>query len=108
MFDDRLGKRKYHAHKGVAKQRKIDFDISYEDWKHIWIQSGKWEKRGNKKGQFVMSRYNDLGSYTVQNVYIQSFEDNVRESFKGKKKTQQHISNWRQSWYKNKQVANLI
>jgi hypothetical protein len=102
MFDERIAKRKYHAHKGVAKQRKVDFKLTYNEWIDIWLQSGQWDNRGARKGKYCMSRNNDVGPYEVGNVFIQLFEKNYSDAHKGNKKTEQHIANWRQSWYKNK------
>ena len=79
-MDIRIAKRKYHQHKCVAKQRNVLFEISYEDWKSIWIQSGHWEDRGSAKGKYCMSRKNDCGPYAVGNVFIQLFEKNIQDS----------------------------
>jgi len=102
MIDERYAKRKYHAHKGVAKQRNIPFELSYQDWITIWISSGHWEDRGARKGCYCMSRNNDTGPYAIGNVFIQLFEKNYSDAVKGKKKSKEHIENWRNSWYKNK------
>lgn len=75
---------KYACHKSKAKQRGIMFNLTYEEWWDIWQQSGKWELRGPNKGQYVMSRYNDVGPYEIGNVFIQPSEENRREAMLGK------------------------
>ena len=101
-MDIRIAKRKYHQHKCVAKQRKIDFNLTFIEWRDIWLQSGKWDERGAQKGKYCMSRNNDIGPYEVGNVFIQLFERNYSDAHKGKKKSQQHIDNWRKSFLSNK------
>ena len=70
---------KYSCQKSKAKQRGIDFQLTFEEWWNIWQQSGKWEQRGFRKGQYVMSRKNDIGPYAIENVFIQSCEDNHKQ-----------------------------
>ena len=70
---------KYSCQKSKAKHRGIEFTLTFDEWWDIWQQSGKYEQRGFRKGQYVMSRYNDTGPYAVGNVFIQSCEDNHRQ-----------------------------
>jgi hypothetical protein len=42
--------------------------------------SGKWEQRGRRKGQFVMARHRDLGSYAIGNVRVCSITENSDEA----------------------------
>lgn len=102
MIDIKLAKRKYHAHKGVAKQRNISFELSYNEWIDIWIKSGKYHLRGAGHGKYCMSRINDVGPYSVVNVFIQPHAKNVSDAQIGRKKSTEQIKHWRQSWYKNK------
>ena len=105
MFDIKLAKRRYHAHKCVARQRKVEFDLTFDDWYTIWINSGHYPNRGAGKGKYVMSRVNDIGPYKVGNVFIQPFEKNISDAKKGKCKTQEHINNWRESYKNNKKQS---
>lgn len=73
-------KEKYWAQKAQAKHRKVDFNLTFEEWWDIWQQSGKWDERGRKRGQYVMSRCNDSGAYEVGNVFIQTCGDNARDA----------------------------
>jgi len=69
----------YGNHRRGAKQRGIPFLISFEDWDTIWQLSGKWEQRGARKGQYVMSRPGDKGAYEMGNVVICLAEENRAE-----------------------------
>jgi hypothetical protein len=77
--------RKYRAHKDNAKKRNVPFLLSFEEWWDIWQKSGHYDERGNKKGQYCMSRYNDIGAYQLGNVFIQLHSDNVTQAWSGKK-----------------------
>lgn len=66
----------WRAHKNVAKQRGIPFLLTYEEWRKIWMESGKWKQRGNRRGQYVMMRPGDKGAYELGNVIIARVEDN--------------------------------
>ncbi len=81
---DHKERHKYACHKSKAKSRGIEFNLTYEEWYDIWYKSGKWEQRGARKGQYVMSRYNDTGAYEMGNVFIQPHEENRREAMLGK------------------------
>jgi hypothetical protein len=85
MFDEKDALKKYKFQGYNAKRRGIDFEISFEDWSNIWIQSGKWDQRGKGKNKYVMSRYNDIGPYKVGNVSIKSQEENTHEANVGDK-----------------------
>lgn len=105
MFDEKLARKRYHMHKCVAKQRKVPFELSYDEWITIWLESGKYDLRGYGRGKYCMSRINDVGPYSVNNVFIQLHTDNQIQGVKGRKKTQQHIDNWRRSFHKTKSLA---
>ena len=66
-----------------SKYRGIDFHFSFEEWvawweKHLGID---WfEKRGRKKGQYVMARKEDKGSYISENVKCITCGSNVKEA----------------------------
>jgi hypothetical protein len=72
-------KGKYTAQKANARRREIPWDFTFETWWKVWQDSGRWEQRGTKGGQYVMSRLNDEGHYGPNNVFIQKQEDNSRE-----------------------------
>jgi hypothetical protein len=76
---------KFNAQARQAKARGIPFLFTFEEWCYIWEQSGKWELRGSKKGEYCMSRKGDTGPYAIDNVFIQLHSNNVSESRLGVK-----------------------
>jgi hypothetical protein len=72
-------KAKFAGAKGVAKYRGIPFRLTFDEWMSIWLASGKWDRRGWRRGQFVMARPGDKGAYEIGNVIICLAEDNRAE-----------------------------
>ena len=70
---------KFKMHRGHAKGRGIPFRMTFEERMHLWQQSGRWHRRGNRRGFFVMARNGDRGGYEVGNVRICLFEENRAE-----------------------------
>lgn len=61
---------------------KVEFKLTFVQWMRIWTKSGHLEERGRGKGKYCMSRKDDLGNYEVGNVFIQTFAQNIRDTFK--------------------------
>ena len=84
-----VNKVRYWAHKEYTKGRvdkagnKIEFRLTFDEWLAIWESSGHYQDRGIRKGQYCMSRHNDLGHYEVGNVSIVPIEKNLSEASKG-------------------------
>lgn len=70
----------YSVHKHNAAVRGVGFDLTYEQWWSIWALSGRWSKRGNRHGLYVMCRRSDEGPYTLDNVYIDLFNRNLSDA----------------------------
>ena len=93
-----MRKRRYKNIKHGCKTRvdaagnPIEFRLTEDEWWDIWQASGKYELYGNRKGQYCMSRYNDIGHYEVGNVFIQLHSENIRQSNKGRKQTKEVIA----------------
>jgi len=66
----------------------VEVRMSFEDWLQVWIESGKYHLRGNRKGCYVMARKDDLGHYAVGNVEIIPTEENIKFAQKGEKNNQ--------------------
>jgi hypothetical protein len=66
----------YRRHENNARHRGIPFLLTFAEWRSIWESSGRWEQRGAGKGQYVMARPGDRGSYEIGNVVIQLAEEN--------------------------------
>lgn len=100
-------KSKYYEHRQNARRRNIEFNLSYNEWINIWMQSGHWEERGRGANKYAMCRFNDIGPYSINNVYIDLNKTNsglaragdknstehtkkIIQALKGKKKTLEH------------------
>jgi hypothetical protein len=94
IMDLKIARRKYHTHKGGALNRGIEWLFTFDSWIKKWEESGKWEQRGHKKGQYCMSRPNDQGPYSPDNVIIKTHQENVIEAKQGKKRGPQSAE-WR-------------
>ena len=71
---------KYGSQRKNAKARGIDWQLSFGDWWRIWQASGKWDQRGKSAMGFVMSRVDDLGPYSKDNVRIVTFSENSSQA----------------------------
>jgi len=63
----------------------VEMKMSFQEWLQIWIESGKYHLRGNRRGCYVMARKDDLGHYAVGNVDIVTTEENHSFAHKGEK-----------------------
>ena len=88
----------YARQKAMAKVRNIGWELTFEEWWNIWEQSGKYEQRGRGAGKYCMSRKNDVGSYAVGNIYIQTIDDNNREAKAGKPRNPIAVEKTRQKF----------
>jgi hypothetical protein len=68
----------YWAQVKNAQKRKIAWELSLWQWWKIWEQSGHWAERGRGHG-YCMCRLNDVGPYSVDNVYIATGSDNMKD-----------------------------
>lgn len=82
---DKLAKQRYNLKIRDALTREIDFLMSFDEWWDIWQKSGYYSDYGCRKGQYCMSRYNDVGPYHKDNVFIQLTTDNTKQGNIGKK-----------------------
>lgn len=63
-----------------AKRRGIGWQLTFEQWLQIWVDSGHLDQRGSGKGRFHMARRGDEGAYEIGNVFIQLHEENSRDA----------------------------
>lgn len=78
-------KKAYTQHKSNAKQRGIEMRLTFEEWKEIWVSSGKWHERGRGAEKYCMCRIGDKGHYEAENVFIAQNKRNVSDGNTGKK-----------------------
>lgn len=76
----------------MAKFRKIEWLLTYEEWLQIWNDSGRWDQRGRGTGKYCMSRVGDTGPYSKDNVYINECVMNSGDKFRGTKQSQETIA----------------
>jgi hypothetical protein len=74
----------YTQQKSNAKQRGVEFAITFDEWKQVWIDSGKWGQRGRGAEKYCMCRIGDVGCYKVGNVFVGLGKHNVRDGNLGK------------------------
>ena len=87
----------YMRQRANARGRGILWEISFEDWWSVWQQSGKWEERGREAHQYCMSRKNDDGPYSVENVRIVTMKENSQERHHwnlASKPSQKYLEKW--------------
>jgi len=88
MIDLKDAKVKYIKQKNTCKHRldrnqnPIEFQFTFEEWLDVWQESGKWNERGRGKGAYVMSRKNDIGPYSKENIDIVLSTENNSEGGK--------------------------
>lgn len=74
----------YTQHKSNAKTRGIEFKLTFDEWKQIWVDSDKWDQRGRGADKYCMCRVGDQGCYEVKNVFIGLGKINVHDGNIGK------------------------
>lgn len=72
-------KGKFAISKRRAKQRGIEWQLTFDEWWNLWQSSGKWDQRGRGRGKYLLCRTNDCGAYTVLNVRVDTWENNMDE-----------------------------
>jgi len=77
-------KKAYTQHKSNAKQRGLEMRMTFDEWKDVWVQSGLWDHRGVGADKYCMCRHNDEGHYEVDNVFIATNSNNLRDGNTGK------------------------
>ena len=77
----------YRKQYQAAAIRKIAFTLSFGEWLYIWVESGKLNRRGCRRGQYVMARCRDRGAYRLGNVQIITHAENLREAHLGTQHT---------------------
>ena len=68
----------FSMQKRNARERGIGWELSLWQWWKIWEQSGHWADRGRGHG-YCMCRLNDSGPYAVDNVYVATGAENMRD-----------------------------
>lgn len=75
----------YAQQRKNAMQREIGWELTLWQWWKIWQQSGHWELRGRGADGYGMCRLNDIGPYSVDNVYIATCSENMKDYWANKR-----------------------
>ena len=84
MSTKNLYRKAYTQQKSNAKQRGIEMRLTFDEWKEIWLLSGKWENRGKGADKYCMCRIGDAGHYEAGNVFIAQNKKNLSDGNLGK------------------------
>ena len=66
----------FKQQKQRAKQRGIEFNLTFEEWLDFWGED--ISKRGKGKGQLQMQRFHDSGAYEIGNIKKGTAKDNAK------------------------------
>lgn len=62
-----------------SRKRGIDFLLTFEEWREWWLIDDRWSNRGRCAGQFVMARKGDAGPYSIDNIYLATSRQNLKD-----------------------------
>ena len=80
---DKIAKRAYVVHRNSARQRGIEFLMTFEEWWGVW--SDYFHLRGRGTNGLCMARENDEGPYAVGNVYLTTNLGNLQDASRSPK-----------------------
>jgi hypothetical protein len=63
-----------------AGRRKIQWQLTNEEWFAFWLENNRWQDRGSGAEQLVRSRRNDQGPYATWNIVCQTQQQNGWEA----------------------------
>lgn len=69
----------YQVQRQHARRRGISWQLSFDQWWKIWVESGKYEQRGRGWREYCMARFGDSGPYAMGNVKICTVAENNAE-----------------------------
>jgi hypothetical protein len=72
-------KRKFITQRVNAKNRGIEWRLTFEQWRDWWLATGHIDERGKQRGQWVMARPGDRGAYELGNIKCILAESNAIE-----------------------------
>jgi hypothetical protein len=84
---------KFYFQRSAAKGRGIDWQLTFEDWLSWWQSTGHYHERGRGKGKYVMSRYGDIGPYSLTNIECILGTKNISEAYIHKPRDQSGSNN---------------
>lgn len=85
--------RRFKVHSVNAKQRGVEFKLTFEEWFSWWHETGHYHERGNKRGQYVMARKGDKGAYELGNIECMQAQVNSTAAHFGKTRSPEARAN---------------
>lgn len=85
VFSSSAPYQRFQQHKRGAKRRGVPFKLTFKEWMLVWEESGHFNKRGCRRGQYCMARHGDKGCYEVGNVSIVPVLKNQADKRQSKK-----------------------
>lgn len=73
-------KQKYRDQRRDAVKRNISFDLTFNDWYHWWLDKGI-DKNADTNHSLCMCRFNDAGSYSLNNIYLATRSQNTKDAW---------------------------
>jgi hypothetical protein len=70
--------------RNATKLRGVGWELTFEEWLSVWIESGRWAQRGRGLDFYCMCRNGDVGPYKIGNVFIGRFSENSQTTKKKK------------------------
>ena len=69
----------YRNQRNHCKARGVEFNFSYEEWITFWGKD--IDKRGRGLDKLQMCRNNDIGPYSIGNIYKATHQQNSSDKF---------------------------
>lgn len=88
---------RFRMQKHSAKDRGIEWAMTFKEWWTLWSGSGKWAERG--RSGYVMARNGDVGPYAIGNVYICTSSENILDYYARAFPNSESRRGWRVSSY---------
>ena len=60
----------FQRQRHTARRRDVKWDLTFGDWWRAWLDSGQWEQRGRKPGQYCLTREDMRQGFTKDNIHI--------------------------------------
>jgi hypothetical protein len=65
--------------KNQAQWREEPWQITFEEWKQLWDESGQWHNRGRERSCYCMTRRDVMEPWTKHNAVVISREEHSRK-----------------------------
>jgi hypothetical protein len=70
----------------VTQQRELAWELTFEQWLAVWVDSGHLELRGHGRGKYVLTRKKNAGAFKKSNVVVMLHEDRASQKSASERK----------------------